>query len=308
MEEPRKYTQNHPHEPGRRYVAARVAPRPGADITKPIMGSHSSTPSTKPQLKASVSRNPATKPALPRTKRSQVLRRQMVERAKEQRTKVKKARGKHVFWYLLAVIVVGAFLIVLWSFREALPFHVDLFKPAPQPVNSIDSDPQETSTLDEIEVSEADIQLHIVPTDAPRVLRIPRLGVAARIKQVGTTLSNEPIAPKSIEDVGWYDGSGKPGGEGAVLLNGHLAGPSKPGVFKEVQSLEPGDEVTVERGDGKVFTYIVARIQEYSGGQIDMSAAISSINPNKKGLNLVTTLNKYSGTEKRVIVFATQRD
>jgi LPXTG-site transpeptidase (sortase) family protein len=233
----------------------------------------------------------------------------MVERAKEQRSKVKKTRGIHVLWYLLGLVVIAAFLLVAWSFREALPFHIDLFKSAvPQQVNLIDSDPQETSTLDEMEVSEADIQVHVVPAETPRVLRIPSLQIAARVKQVGTTLSNEPIAPKNIADVGWYEGSSKPGGEGAVLLNGHLAGPSKDGVFKNIQNLKPGDEITLERGDGKVFKYNVSRIQEYSGGQIDMNAAINSINPTKKGLNLVTTLNKYSGTEKRVIVFAVQHD
>lgn len=311
MEEPTKNTRKFAEEPGRRYVAARVAPRAGADITKPTAQTFA-TPSKSPELKSrpsmSVKRNPVTKPALPRTKRSQVLRRQMVERAHEQRFKIKKKRGKHVLWYAIASVVVTALIIVGWSFNDVLPFHIELFKSAPPPVNSIDSDPQETSTLDETIVSEADIQVHVVAADTPRVLRIPRLNIAARVKQVGTTLSNEPIAPKNIADVGWYEGSGRPGAEGAVLLNGHLAGPSMAGVFKNIQNLDSGDEITVERGDGRVFTYVVSRIQEYSGGQVDMSAAINSINPSKKGLNLVTTLNKYSGTEKRIIVFALQRD
>jgi sortase (surface protein transpeptidase) len=307
MEEPTKNTRTLVQEPGRRYVAARVSPRAGTDDIQPAHKPIDIVQS-KPRPKAAVQRNPVTKPALPRTKRSQVLRRQMVERAKEQRFKVKKNRGKHFLWCGLAVIVIGAFLLVAWSFRDVLPFHIELFKAEPQAINSIDSDPQESSTLDEVEISEADINLHVVPADTPRVLRIPRLNIAARVKQVGTTLSNEPIAPKNIADVGWYEGSGKPGGEGAVLLNGHLAGPTKPGIFNSIQTLEAGDEITLERGDGKVFPFVVTRIQEYSGGQIDMNAAINSINPSKKGLNLVTTLNKYSGTEKRVIVFALQKD
>lgn len=305
MEEPTKYTRNTAEESSRRYVATRIAPRGSGDVVKPV---DVVVPQLRP--KVSVRRNPVTKPALPRTKRSQVLRRQMVDRAKEQRSKSKKTKGKHFLWYGMGLLVVGAFLVVAWSFREALPFQIDLFKsePATVSVNSIDSDPQETSTLDEIDISEADLQVHMVPSDTPRVLRVPRLNIAARVKQVGTTLSNEPIAPKNIADVGWYESSSKPGTEGAVLLNGHLAGPNKPGIFKNIHSLEPGDEISLERGDGKVFKYVVARIQEYSGGQIDMNAAVNSINPNKKGLNLVTTLNKYSGTEKRVIVFTTQQD
>jgi hypothetical protein len=231
----------------------------------------------------------------------------MVERAVEQRSKVKKNRGRHAMWYGFGGIILATFLVVLWAFGEALPFHLDIFKSEPQPkhiVNLVDPKSQEVSPLDETPVPDTDIAAHVVAMDAPRVLRIPKLQLVARIRQVGTTLSNEPIAPKSIFDVGWYEGSSKLGEEGATLLNGHLAGPNKPGIFKTIQTLENGDEMTVERGDKKVFTYVVSRTQEYNGGQIDMSAATNSIVPGKPGLNLLTTLNKYSGTDKRLIIFA----
>ena len=311
MEEPTKYTRKPIQAPGRRYVAGRISPRAGADISSPT--AHHSSPVKvveptlpKPIKKTPIKRNPATAPALPRTKRSQVLRRQMVERAAEQRHKVKKKRSLHFLWYGFALFVFAMFLIVVLSFRESLPFHLKFFESTPQPVaiNSIDSDPQETSVLDEADVSEADIALHVVSPDVPRVLRIPKLNLAARIRQVGSTLNNEPISPKNTSDVGWYESSSKLGDEGAALLNGHLQGPTRPGIFRNIQTLEAGDKITVERGDGKIFTYVVSRTQTYSGGQIDMSAAINSIEPSKPGLNLLTTLNKYSGTDKRVLIFA----
>lgn len=301
MEEPTKYTRKPTEEPARRYVTNRITPRAGADVVKTATTAH-----PKPHQKPAVQRSHLTKPALPRTKRSQVLRRQMVERAVEQRTKVKTNHGKHLLWYGFACVVLGAFLIVVWSFRDALPFELPELKNTHEPrvVTTPKSDNMKDSLLDEEQVSEADIEAHKVAPEAPRVLKIPSIGVAARIKQVGTTLSNEPIAPKSIYDVGWYEGSSKLDTEGAVLLNGHLSGSNKPGIFQDVQTLQAGDQIIVERGDGKEYLFIVSRLQEYTGGQIDMSAAINSIDPSKKGLNLVTTLNKYSGTEKRVIVFA----
>lgn len=317
MQEPIKHTRVTRREPGRRYVSHDPSVRAGGEIHAP----HRAAPVAQPQsptirevtdasnTRKSVPRQVSkVKPAMTRTKRSMVLRRQMVERAKEQKAKVKKERSLHFLWYIFAFAVIGAFCVVLWSFREALPFNLEFFKQKNEVVNSIEPTLKETATLDESPVSAAEIEANVVASDAPKTLKIPNLQIAARIRQVGTTLSGEPIAPKNINDVGWYEGSSRPGNDGAVLLNGHLAGPTKTGIFTDIQALHVGDEIIVERGDGQAMTYAVERIQEYTGGQIDMSAAISSIDPTKKGLNLVTTLNKFSGTEKRIIVFAVQRN
>lgn len=314
MEQPKKHTAYSRREPGRRYAAHRPLARAGTDVyserprqeaPKPIVARNSAPENEAPKPR----QTGATKPAMQRTKRSMVLRRQMVERAKEQRVQKKKKRNLHALWYIFGLIVISALAIVIWSFREALPVDIDFFKSdKPQVVNIVDPEAKELSTLEEVASSESEIAANIVAADAPKTLRIPSLNVTARIRQVGTTLSGEPIAPKNIYDVGWYEGSSKPGADGAVLLNGHLAGPTKPGVFTDIQALKVGDVISVERGDGRVITYAISRIQEYTGGQIDMSAAISSIEPGKAGLNLVTTLNKFSGTEKRTIIFAVQQD
>ena len=315
MQEPTKHTRVTRREPGRRYVSHSPLARAGGDISAPHRSHSSSQPPKASHVdsasvpKANVPRQGSSvKPAMARTKRSMVLRRQMVERAKEQKAKVKKERSLHFLWYIFAFAVIGAFCVVVWSFREALPFDLEFFKQKNEAVNSVEPVSKEMATLDESPVSEAEIESNVVAADAPKTLKIPNLQIAARIRQVGTTLSGEPIAPKNINDVGWYEGSSRPGADGAVLLNGHLAGPTKMGIFTDIQALHVGDEIIIERGDGHVITYAVERIQEYTGGQIDMSAAISSIDPAKKGLNLVTTLNKFSGTEKRIIVFAVQQD
>lgn len=317
MQEPIKHTRNSRGEPGRRYIshAPPRATHRETRVYRAAEAKQSEAPQSidiippQPKIAPPKTRQVSqAKPAMARTKRSMVLRRQMVERAKEQKVKVKKKRGLHALWYLFIAAIICAFGTVVWSFREALPFEIELFKAQPQVINSVEPKASETSTLEEILISDAEIAANMVASDAPKTVRIPSISVTGRIRQVGTTLSGEPIAPKNIYDVGWYEGSSRPGNDGAVLLNGHLAGPSKAGIFSDIQALQVGDVITIERGDGKVIQYAVERIQEYTGGQIDMSAAISSADPTKKGLNLVTTLNKFSGTEKRIIVFAVQQD
>jgi hypothetical protein len=90
-------------------------------------------------------------------------------------------------------------------------------------------------------------------------LEIPnKAGVQSRILPVGVDATNELKTPQNIFDVGWYEGSAKPGSYySALLLNGHVSGPTKPGFFAKLQKLAVGDIVTVECGDGQQFNYRV---------------------------------------------------
>lgn len=300
-----KKSTRHIPEPGRRYNPTRQVRRMGSEVSHPRRVQPIAAP-TVSTLKPSIPRKvAAVKPALPRTKRSMVLRRQMVEKAEIHRKQTKKIKKLHFAASLLVLIVVGSLGAVIWTFKDTIPFTRDIFRETPAFSNAIDSDPEEISTLDERKPDLTEMSAQLVAPDAPKILRIPRLNTEARIVPVGTTLTNEPISPKNIFDIGWYDKSGKPGTPGAaVLLNGHIAGPTLPGVFAQVASLVAGDKLELERGDGQKLIYTVTRVQEYSSAQLDMSAATNPIDTSKQGLNLVTTMTKFSGAQKRVIVFA----
>lgn len=303
-------------EPGSRYAARRVEPRQHTPGTSPDSAQAITTPATHKHLdvKPSTAKTPRKaqliKPALPRTAKSMVLRRQMVERAKKQRQKNRKKYGKHIIGYVIAAAVIVATILTAWTFRELLPFNLPFTgqEKSNQPVNR--PIVQETSSLDETMPSSEEIAAHRMGANEPRAIRIPKLGVEAKIKRVGMSLSGEPIAPGNIFDVGWFEASGQPGSPGVILLNGHVAGPTKSGIFGDLVSLEPDDKILVDRGDGQVMTYIVSRVQEYSATQVDMSAASQSLDPSRQGLNLITTTNKFSNRnslpDKRVIVFALQ--
>jgi sortase A len=129
-----------------------------------------------------------------------------------------------------------------------------------------------------------------VDPDAPRRISIPKIGVNARIKPLGTKSNNELKAPANIYDAGWFDRSARLGERGgtATLIDGHVHGLTKPGVFYALKKVGLGEVIEVERGDGKIFKYEVVRTRTYNRHSVDMNAAMTAIDPALPGLNIMT--------------------
>ena len=144
----------------------------------------------------------------------------------------------------------------------------------------------------------------------PRYLKIPKLGVDARVLQVGVTKTGALGTPNNVFDTAWYTGSAEPGQPGATLIDGHVSSWTSHGVFYGLKTLVPGDAIQIVRGDGTVFNYQVVKTQIYSAGNVNMQAAITPITPGIPGLNLITcTGDVIPGTStfnERIIVFAQQ--
>ncbi len=149
-----------------------------------------------------------------------------------------------------------------------------------------------------------------VAADLPRILTIDKIGVHAKVRRLGVDAQNKLNAPANIFETGWYDGSAKPGENGTVVLDGHVSGPTKHGVFYSIGTLKSGDKVKLERGDGKAFTYTVADIKVYDNDSVDMAKVLTSAKPGKPGLNFMTCSGRFNirtnQFEKRVVVFAVQ--
>lgn len=149
-----------------------------------------------------------------------------------------------------------------------------------------------------------------VAPDLPRILTIAKLNVKARVVKVGLKADNSIQAPYNIYDAGWYEGSAKPGAPGAMFIDGHVHGPTAPGIFVNLKNLKAGDQVEIERGDGTKITYKVVKSQTYDVSNVDMAAALSPVTPGKPGLNLMTCAGKYDRNTKeysqRLVVFAVQ--
>lgn len=142
-----------------------------------------------------------------------------------------------------------------------------------------------------------------VPALHPKFLSVPALGIdRARIFPAGTTETGELDTPDNIYDVAWFTRSVSPGqGSGAVLLDGHNGGFAKDGVFAKLDTLPNGSQMTIERGDGKQFTYEVVENRNMPLNEVNktgMKEMMYSAQPDKEGLNIITCAGRYIPKDK----------
>ncbi len=154
------------------------------------------------------------------------------------------------------------------------------------------------------------VAAYSVAPSLPKYLKIPSLGVNARVFAVGLDGSGAIGTPHDVFDTAWYTGSAKPGQPGAMLIDGHISSWTSPGVFYHLTSLKAGSAVQVVRGDDTVFNYSVVKTVIYPANKVNMDAALSPVTPGKNGLNLIScTGDVISGTSEfneRVVVFTEQ--
>ena len=159
----------------------------------------------------------------------------------------------------------------------------------------------EQPELIEVEPTEAEVIEYTVPADHPRYLSIDKLGISnARILSMGINSAGELDTPSNIFDTGWYNGSGKPGQGGTLIIDGHNGGPHVYGVFKRLPDLESGDIITVERGDGLVYKYSIVENKEIplSDSNSYMSVAAKSPEKGRESVTLITCSGEWSQQQR----------
>lgn len=169
--------------------------------------------------------------------------------------------------------------------------------------------PTSDGDLDESEPTTDPLAGYTVTNDLPRALFIPTLDIRAKIERVGTTKDNQMAVPRSIDNVGWYEGAAKPDETGAIVLDGHVSGKKRPGVFKHIGNLQTGDEIVVQRGDLSDITYRVHAVETIKVADLDMKKLVTA-GQSSKELHLITCGGNFdAGTQtydSRTIVYASQ--
>lgn len=151
--------------------------------------------------------------------------------------------------------------------------------------------------VDETEVTAEDKAEYIVAADMPRYLTIEKLGINnARVLQVGVSANGQMLTPNNIFDVGWYNGSAKPGTGGTAIIDGHNGGPNVYGVFKRTPELIAGDLIKIEMGDGTIYTYQVVDNIAVSLNNADeqMLYAATSPESGRESITLITCTGEWS--------------
>lgn len=167
---------------------------------------------------------------------------------------------------------------------------------------------QPALTEDEQKPTDDELNSYKVAPDMPRYIIIPSINVRARVLHVGINKEGEMQTPSKIHDTGWYKNSSKPGiGLGASIIDGHVSGATQNGVFYDLNKLQAGDVVTIERGDGSTVDYKVVRKEVTDVDKVDMNKMFKTANENKHGLNLISCTGKFESKTKtysqRIMIF-----
>lgn len=201
---------------------------------------------------------------------------------------------KWVLWGLLGLLFL-IFLIRVITFEAHYYDEKDGSEREVAEVNEPESD------VVEVAPSEDEIKEYVVAPERPRYLTIEKIGInKARILPMGVNSKGELDTPINIFDVGWYEASGLPGQGGTMIIDGHNGGPHVLGVFKKLPDLGEGDVITVERGDGIIYRYMVVENVTVPLDESDayMSTAAKTPQFGKESISLISCTGEWSQQQR----------
>lgn len=149
-----------------------------------------------------------------------------------------------------------------------------------------------------------------LPRSVPTEIKIPKIGVDARIRQLGVnpdgTIQVPPL--KQAQDAGWYRLGPSPGEIGNAVVVGHVDSRYiGAAVFYRLGSLRPGDVITLTRQDRTTVRFRVDGVRSFPKTQFPTDLVYG---PNDRaGLRVVTCGGKFDETRKtypdNIVVSAT---
>jgi sortase (surface protein transpeptidase) len=104
-----------------------------------------------------------------------------------------------------------------------------------------------------------------VERQAPRPthIRIPAIGVSARIIRLGLAAGGTMQTPKSYSVTGWFAPGAEPGERGPAVIAGHVDSKTSPGVFYKLGDLRRGDSIAITRADHSVIHFKVQGLETW---------------------------------------------
>ncbi|MEU9819377.1 class F sortase [Pseudonocardia alni] len=142
----------------------------------------------------------------------------------------------------------------------------------------------------------------------PVRLRIDRLGLDTVPRPMGLAADRSMEVPADAGTVGWYTGAPTPGEIGPAVLTAHVDWKGLPGAFADLDTLEPGDEVRVDRADGTSVVFAVRRVGRFPKAEFPTAEVYGDLD--HAGLRLITCGGVFDRSARsyvdNVVVFADQ--
>lgn len=124
--------------------------------------------------------------------------------------------------------------------------------------------------------------LDVTPSTAPERLRIPSIGVDAKIGAIGVEANGDLEVPENVRNVGWYRYGPAPGEPGATVIAGHVDSREQGrGAFFELRSLDVGARVKVTDSAGDVQRYEVVARRTYDKSVLPTDELFSRTGPSQ---------------------------
>jgi sortase (surface protein transpeptidase) len=101
-------------------------------------------------------------------------------------------------------------------------------------------------------------------TPGPLAIRIPSIGVASSLEELGRNQDGTVEVPGDWQAAGWFDEGARPGAPGPAIILGHVDSRLGPAVFYRLHELRRGDEVQVLQEGGEEVTFVVERVEQHA--------------------------------------------
>lgn len=173
----------------------------------------------------------------------------------------KLSRKQLIAIIVAAVLLVAALItgIVLLVNHNSAPQENDDTS-VQEPAEPEEPEPLENKDPLAAEPDDIDPENYHVAAYKPRFVSIPALSLNnIPVTEVGWINGNQLGSPKSTRVAGWFYRSAIPGERGPAIINAH-GGDLGTGIFKTLPKIQMGNEVIIEMGDGRKFTYVVEEI------------------------------------------------
>jgi sortase A len=145
------------------------------------------------------------------------------------------------------------------------------------------------------------------PGELPARVRIPSLGIDAKVKHVGVNDKGNMATPGNFQDTGWYKYGTVPGFMGSAVIDGHVDNAlALDGVFKNLKDLKPGDSVFIDTASSTPLHFVVERAVSYPTPEIPLEEVFTAKDTAR--LNLITCTGEWNKDKKeydsRLVVYA----
>ena len=140
----------------------------------------------------------------------------------------------------------------------------------------------------------------------PERLRIPSISVDTGLIDLGLQADGTMEVPADGSTVGWYVNSPTPGEIGPAVLAAHVDWKGDKGVFYELRNTQPGDEIDVQRADGRTATFTVRRVEQYSKDRFPTDTVYGDVDTAQ--LRLITCGGEFDSAARsyrdNIVVYA----